>query len=398
MNTAKTSSASGSAAVAFAPESEQKPEREAERPTSAAESPPEGLRHRLRKPLMILGPAVVVIVGAFLYITGGRYQSTNDAYVRAAQVAISSNVSGRVIELAVHDNQQVAKGDLLFRLDDRPFRIAVDEAQAQLASSRLAVQSLKANYRQRQADLRSAQTTFEYSQREFERQKRLLAPGIASQAQVDKALNTLNAAQQSVSAARETITAVLASLGGNPDIPVDQHPSVQQAQAQLDRTKLNLSYTTVSAPAEGIVTKVEQLQVGDYINASTPTFALVSTSNVWVEANFKEVQLGYMRAGQTAQVDIDAYPDKTLTAKVVSVSPGTGTEFSMLPAENATGNWVKVVQRLPVRLEIESVDKLALRSGLSASVQVDTRHRRGLFGLRSEDMDKPILTAETAPK
>jgi membrane fusion protein (multidrug efflux system) len=301
-----------------------------------------------------------------------------------------------VTELAVHDNQQVAKGDLLFRLDDRPFRIAVDEAQAHLASARLQVESTKATYRQRLADLRSAQTTADYQQREYERQKRLLGPGISSQSQVDKALLARDAANQNVTAAKEQITSVLASLGGNVDLPVDQHPFVQQAQSQLDRAKLNLSYTTVRAPTDGIVTKVEQLQVGDYINASTPTFALVSTRDVWVEANFKEVQLGHMRAGQMADVNIDAYPDQTFHAKVTSVSPGTGTEFSMLPAENATGNWVKVVQRLPVRLEIESTNmtKLAMRSGLSANVEVDTRHRRGLFGLRSEEMDTPRV--ETA--
>jgi membrane fusion protein (multidrug efflux system) len=396
MNEANKRSARETIAIARAPESPRDPANEPAANTAQPTEQPESLRQRLRKPLMIAGPAIVAIVAGYLYITGGRFEDTNDAYVRAAQVSISSNVSGRVVDLAVRDNQQVAKGDLLYRLDERPFKIAVDEAQAQLATARLQVDSTKATYRQRQADLRSAQTTLDYQQREYDRQKRLLVPGIASQAQVDKALLSRDAAQQNVTAARETITSVLASLGGNPDIPIDQHPSVQQAQAQLDRAKLNLSYTTVTAPTDGIVTKVEQLQVGDYINASTPVFALVSTQNVWVEANFKEVQLAHMRAGQVAEVHIDAFPGKTFEAKVVSVSPGTGTEFSMLPAENATGNWVKVVQRLPVRLEIESRDKLALRSGLSANVEVDTRHRRGLFGLRSEEMD--VLTADANPQ
>jgi membrane fusion protein (multidrug efflux system) len=399
-DSARRAAARDSVAVARAPQSQQEPANEAAPQVDARQ--PDSLRQRLRKPLMIAGPAIVALVAGYFYVTGGRFQSTNDAYVRAAQVSISSNVSGRVIDLAVRDNQQVAKGELLYRLDDRPFKIAVDEAQAQLASARLQVESLKATYRQRQADLRSAQNTLDYQQREYERQKRLLIPGIASQSQVDKALLSRNAAQQNVTAAKETIASVLASIGGNPDIPVDQHPSVKQAQAQLDRAKLNLSYTTVQAPIDGIVTKVEQLQVGDYINASTPVFALVSTKNVWVEANFKEVQLGHMRAGQTADVNIDAYPDKTFHARVVSVSPGTGTEFSMLPAENATGNWVKVVQRLPVRLEIDSSDYAAmrpgsLRSGLSANVEVDTRFRRGLFGLRSEEMDE-VLTADAQPK
>jgi membrane fusion protein (multidrug efflux system) len=183
---------------------------------------------------------------------------------------------------------------------------------------------------------------------------------------------------------------VLASLGGNPEIPVDEHPSVQRAQAELDRAKLNLSYAEVFAPADGIVTKVEQAQVGDYLNAAVPAFALVSSSNVWIEANFKEVQLTHLEPGQEAQITIDAYPAHDLKAKVVSVSPGTGAEFSLLPAENASGNWVKVVQRLPVRLELEAPPDVPLRAGLSAQVEVDTRHQRSLFGLRAESLDEKV--------
>lgn len=348
------------------------------------------LSERLRLPLMIAGPLLVVAVAVFFYVTGGRYESTDDAYVRAAQISISSNVPGRVSEIAVRDNQQVRKGDLLYRLDDRPFRIAVEEAQARLDTARLQVSSLKANYRQRQADQRSAQTTFDYQSREYDRQKGLLEPGISSQAQVEKVQVARDAARQQLEASREQITAVLASLGGNPNISPDLHPSVQQAQAELDRCKLNLSYAEVFAPADGIVTKVEQLQVGDYLNAAVSAFALISTSNVWIEANFKEVQLAHLEPGQLAQVNIDAYPGRELTATVASVSPGTGAEFSLLPAENASGNWVKVVQRLPVRLELEATADVPLRAGLSVNVVVDTRRRRTLFGLRSATLDEKV--------
>jgi membrane fusion protein (multidrug efflux system) len=338
-------------------------------------------RERWRLPLMILGPAVVIIGGAYFYLTGGRYESTDDAYVQSARVAISSNVAGRVLELPVHDNQAVKKGDVLFRLDDAPFRIAVEEAEAQLATARLQIDSMKATYRQRQSDLKAAEDTLAFQQHEFERQQRLLASGIASQLQVDRAQHALDDARTAVSGAQQQINAVAASLGGNPNIAVDRHPTVQQAQALLDRAKLNLSYTVVTAPSAGVVTRVEQLQVGTYITASEPVFALVSTGDIWIEANFKEDQLTHLRVGQLATVEVDSYPGKTFRARVASVSPGTGSQFSVLPPENATGNWVKVVQRLPVRIELEQPDPaLPLHAGLSATVSVDTQHQRHLFG------------------
>jgi membrane fusion protein (multidrug efflux system) len=330
---------------------------------------------------MILGPAVVAAVAGYVYLTGGRYEATDDAYVKAARLAISANVAGRVHEVDVHDNEAVRKGEVLFRLDDAPFRIAVDAARAKLAAARLQVEALKANYRQRLSELKSAQDTLGYQEREYERQRRLLASEIASQAQVDRALHALEDARAQVAATRQRIGAVLASLGGNPNIAPERHPLVEEAQAELDRAKLNLSYTVVSAPSDGIVTRVEQLQVGSYISASEPVFALVSTGDVWIEANFKEDQLAHMRVGEAASVHVDSYPDKTFKARVASLSPGTGSQFSALPPENATGNWVKVVQRLPVRVELERPDPAyPLRAGLSADVSVDTGHRRRLFG------------------
>lgn len=356
-------------------------------------SPPRRLRERLRAPLMIGVPVIAAAGALYYYLTAGRYQSTDDAYVRAAQVSISSNVSGRVSQIEVGDNQRVHRGEVLFRLDQRPFRIAVEEAYARLASARLQVESLKATYRQRLADLKAAQSALEYQRREYDRQMRLLQHGITSQSQADRALLARNEAQQNVAAVEQQITATLASLGGDPNIPVERHPSVEQAQAELDRALLNLSYTTISAPIDGIVTRVEQLQVGDYINAATPAFALVSTHDVWIEANFKEVQLARMRAGQSASVRIDRFPDRKFTARVASLSPSTGSQFSLLPAENATGNWVKVVQRVPVRLQLLDLDPaLLLQSGLSASVTVDTDSR----AKANPDGRAPRLAARTA--
>jgi membrane fusion protein (multidrug efflux system) len=331
-------------------------------------------RRRFRLPLMIAGPAAVLAAGIYLYVTGGWYESTDDAYVQTARVAISTNVAGRVRELAVRDNQPVRKHEVLFRLDEEPFRIAVEEARAQLASVRLQIDTLKANYRQRMAEVKSAQETLAFQQHEFERQQRLVASGISSQLQLDRSRHALDDARSQLAADQQQIGAAVASLGGDPNIAPERHPLVQQAQAALDRAALNLSYTVIYAPGDGVVTRVDNLQVGSYIAASAPVFALVLNDDVWVEANFKENQLARMRVGQPVRVEIDSYPGRTFEGRVASLSPGTGSQFSVLPAENATGNWVKVVQRLPVRVELLQRDAAhPLQSGLSATVRVDTR-------------------------
>ena len=341
------------------------------------------LRQRLRLPLMVLGPAIVLLGGAYWYLTTGRYVSTDDAYVDAARVAISNEVSGRVAEIDVHDNQRVKANQVLFTLDQRPFRIAVEEAKAQLAAVRLQIQSMKATYQQKKADAAATEATLMYQQRELERQQRLLASGTASQAQYDQTNHSYKIAREQLASKEQDVASTLASIGGDPNIPVDLHPMVQHAQAALDRAELNLSYTVVRAPEDGVVTKVDQLQVGDWVQgvntgaAPTALFSLVSSKRLWVTANFKETELTHMRPGQIATIEIDTYPGTVFPAKVESLSPGTGLTFSLLPAENATGNWVKVVQRLPVRLSLDELDPShPLAAGLSATVEVDTRYRR----------------------
>ena len=334
-------------------------------------------RHRLA--LMVGGPLLLAVAGGALYLTGGRYVSTDDAYIQAGRVAVSANIAGQVTEVDVHDNEPVKKGAVLFRLDQRPLQIAVEDAKAKLQGSMLDIQALKAEYQQRVADLTAARDTLAYRQREMERQRKLAAAGISSQAQLDQARNAMQSATQGVESAQQVINSVLAKLGGNADLPVAQAPSVQAAQAMLDRADLNLSYGTVSASIDGIVTKVEQLQVGDYINAAAPVFTLVSTRNVYIEGNFKETDLAYMKPGQKATFRIDAYPGHVFSGRVASTSPGTGSSFSLLPPENASGNWVKVVQRVPVRISIDRDDSaIPLNPGLSVTVTVDTEHRRSL--------------------
>jgi membrane fusion protein, multidrug efflux system len=360
------------------------------------ETPPNRWQ-RARLPLLVAGPVVVLALAAYFYISGGRYEKTDDAYVMAARTAISANVSGRVVELAVHDNQAVQRGDVLYRLDDAPYRIYEQEAEAQLATATLQIQSLKATYMQRQADLASAQDTLAFQQSELDRQRKLIAGGIASQAQVDRATHAFDEARSRLASVQHEITGAIAQLGGDPDIEPSKHPAVMQAKAALDRARLNLSYTTVTAPSDGVVTRVEQLQVGSYVAASTPVFALVSMHDVWLEANFKEDQLGHMRPGQTANIRIDSYPGRTFKGRIASVSPGTGSQFSMLPAENATGNWVKVVQRLPVRVELQDLDpQYPLHAGLSAVVNVDTRYQRHIFGTNEQLTDESAAATGAA--
>ena len=332
---------------------------------------------RHRRLMLILGPTVLILFVIYFYLTGGRYISTDDAYIQSARTDISSNISGRVTQVLVHNNQKVHRGDVLFTLDDRDLKIAVQSAQAELENAKMQVKALKATYSQHQNNVQAAQDTAAYYLKEYNRQKDLAAQGISSQAQLDQARHAYINAKQQIAIQQDERANILASLNGQANLSPDTHPSVLKAQAALDQAKLNLSYATIKAPVDGVVTKVDQLQAGNYINAAKPAFALMS-KEIWVEANFKETELTHMRPGQEASIEIDTYPGHEFHGKVLSLSPGTGSSFSILPPENATGNWVKVVQRLPVRISIDNADveKFALHAGLSALVKVDTHHSR----------------------
>ena len=337
-------------------------------------------RQRIRLPLLIAAPVVALILGVFVYLHGGRYESTDNANFQSGLGAVAANVSGPVVAVEVHDNQPVKAGQVLFRIDPAPYQAAVDEADAALADARTQVSALQANYAQGQAELKTAQDQLAYAEREAARQKALLAEGISSQAQYDQAALAAQTAAQGIETSRQKNASVAATLSGRVSGPIEAQPAVKRAQAALDRARLNLSYTVVRARQDGIVTKVDQLQVGDYVSASRPVFTLAGT-RIWVEANFKENQLDHMRVGQPATIKVDAFPDLKLTGRVASFSPGTGNSFALLPPENATGNWVKVVQRLPIELEIDKLPAdVPLHAGLSVTVTVDTGHRRHLFG------------------
>jgi membrane fusion protein (multidrug efflux system) len=337
-------------------------------------------RRALRTTLLVLGPVVAVIAALFFYLHGGRYEETDNAYFQSGLVAVSANVSGPVVSVEVHDNQQVKAGQVLFRIDPAPYQAAVDEAAAALATANTQVAALRANFAQGQADVQSARDKLAYATREAARQKELLAEGISSQAQYDLAVLARQNAAQAIQSNQQQAQSVAASLSGHVAAPSASQPAVKRAQAALERAQLNLGYTVVRAAQDGIVTKVNQLQVGSYVTAAKPVFTLAGV-RIWVEANFKENQLSYMRVGQPAEFSVDAFPDLKLTGHLTSFSPGTGNSFALLPAENATGNWVKVVQRLPVELSIDNLPKdIPLHAGLSVNVTVDTGHVRHLFG------------------
>ena len=347
-------------------------------PVSVAQPPRQarsGLS-RWRWPLMLGGPLLILVIAAYFVLTSGRSQSTDDSYVEAARVPVSASIGGRVIELDVRENQPVKAGQVLFRLDTRDYTASAQQAAAQVSSAKLQVQALQAAYKQQQAALKTAQDTATFDDHEAARQQALMQAGVASRDQYETAVHNATVAHQDVLTAEQQLAHALADLGGANATPAS-NPAVLQAQAAYDRAKLNVSYGVVVAAQDGVVTRVEQLQVGSYVNASQTLFWLVA-GNPWVEANFKEDQLAKMRVGQPAKIHVDACPGADFDGHVWTFSPGAGQAFSPLPAQNATGNWVKVVQRLPVEVAFNKPPPdVCGAAGLSATVTVDVRSGSG---------------------
>jgi membrane fusion protein (multidrug efflux system) len=336
-------------------------------------------KSRLR-PLMFALLPLALIIGAYWYITGGQVVSMDDAYVEADKVGVSTDVPGIVAEVGVTENQHVQAGQILYRLDDLQLRLALARAEAQVGTVRDALNALKANYRDMQSQIEQAQNDIGYFDTEFHRQQDLLAAHVASQSTFDTARRGLQNAQQKLASLNQQLGAIAANLDDDPTGAVEKMPRYLDAVAQRDEAARQLAHTVVKAPFAGIVTNVPSIAPGKYLQASMTAFYLVAADHVWVVANPKETELTYVRTGQSASVTVDTYPDTQWSGSVESISPAAAQEFSLLPAQNTSGNWVKVVQRIPVRVRIDTNDKglPPLRPGMSVEVDVDTGHSRGL--------------------
>src|SRR3984893_15985361 len=311
-------------------------------------------------------------------LTGGGLMSTDHAYVQADMVGLSTDVSGIVREVSVHDNQKVAKGDVLFKLDDLQFRLALDRAEAQIGNTRNDLRALQTNYRNLQAQVEQAQKDVDFNMVNFQRQEQLIANNFTPKATFDAARNTLQGSQQKLASLNAQLAGIATNLHGNPDAPIEDHPRYKDALAARDEAARQLAHTIVCAPFAGIVTNVPSLQPGQYLAAAATAFNIVSTDHVWVQASPKETELTYVKPGQKATVEVDSYPGQQWTGTVESISPASASSFSLLPAENTSGNWVKVVQRIPMRILVNNVPgKPPLRVGMSVEVNVDTGHARG---------------------
>lgn len=331
--------------------------------------------------LMVVLPIILILLGLWYWAHSTRYQSTDNAYVYANQVSVTPQVTGRVIAVPVAQNQAVTPGQVLLEIDPAPFQLALDQANANLKTVSDQIRAQQQTLRAAQAELQGAQANVAYMQRDVQRKTNLVEKDVVPAARLDDLKTNLIMAQQKTVALRAQIAQIQASLGGNANQPIDQQPAYQQALAARDKAALQLSYTTIKASAAGVVTQVN-VKPGDVVTSGRPVFALVMSGERWVDANFKETQLTHVHVGQKAEITVDTYPHHEWQGTVVSIAPGTGSVFSVLPPQNATGNWVKVVQRIPVRILIDtSADGPDLRAGMSAEVTIDT-HYSLFFGSR----------------
>jgi membrane fusion protein (multidrug efflux system) len=328
----------------------------------------------------------VALGSGYFWLTGGRYVSTDDAYVRAAKLMVSTDVSGIVSDVAVKEGQTVKAGDVLFRIDPRQYQIALDNAKASLAETAMNLEAAKVDYQRMLSDIASQQATVENDQAIFARYSALVKDSAAlSRAQYDQGRFTLEADQRKLDSLKQQAQVALAKLGGKADFAVETHPQYLQAKATVDEAQRQYDHAVVRAPFGGVVTEVDSLQPGLYLVAATAALTnqgavgLVSNEKTWIDANLKETDLTHVKPGDEVDVTVDAYPDRSWKGKVESIAPASGSEFSILPAQNASGNWVKVVQRVPVRVVVESkADDPPLRSGMSVVVDIDTGHSRKL--------------------
>jgi len=345
----------------------------------AARPAPLRRRRALRWTLLVVVPLVALVVGAVVWLLGGRYVETDNAFVKADKVPVSAEVPGAVVEVLVHENQTVQAGQPLFRLDPAPFRVVVSKDEAKLGEVRTELAAMKASYREKQAQIALARTRLAFARKEQARQADLAARNFISASKLDDARKSVDIAQQELQAQQQDLQRIAAALGGSVDLPLESHPSYRAALAELAQARLDLSRVEVRASLDGTISHLPK--PGQFVGAGATAASLVADARPWVEANFPEKDLTYVHPGQPVEVRIDTYPDRTWSGVVESLSPATGSEFSILPPQNASGNWVKVAQRVPLRVRLDAQSGAPrLRAGMSATVRVDTGHRRSLLG------------------
>jgi len=342
-----------------------------------------GLRRYRRFLLLVVLPAVAAIGGLVFYVNGGRYVGTDDAYVGAQKVLVTPEISGKIDKVVVKEGQHVNQGDVLFEIDPVPFRLAADEAKAALAQAHSTYDNLVANIKIYGDMLDLAQQSIDLKQRDVTRKQQLVKNSYGSQLDLDNAANAMVTAGAQAQFIKQQLSNAKTQLLGNPDLPLEQFPPYAQAKAKLDDAERNLNHTVLRAPMPGIATQVDQIQLGRFVAAGTPVFSIIDVAHPWVDANPKESDFTYVAVGQPVTLDVDAFPDHVFKGYVGSLSPGTGAQFAILPPQNATGNFVKVVQRVPVRIYFDENDPFVkkLKAGMSVYATIDTGHKRTLAGL-----------------
>ncbi|MDA9422865.1 MULTISPECIES: HlyD family secretion protein [Bradyrhizobium] len=342
-----------------------------------------GLRRYRRFLLLIVLPVLAAIGGLTFYLNGGRYVGTDDAYVGAQKVLVTPDISGKIQKVVVKEGQVVKRGDELFEIDPVPFRLAVDEARAQLMQAQTTYDNLRANIKIYGDMLNLAQQGVELKQRDVERKQALVKNNYGSQLDLDNAANALVTSGSVAQYVRQQLSTAKTQLLGDPDLPLEKFPAYAEARAKLDNAERNLDHTVVRASMGGVATQVEQIQLGRYVAAGTPVFSIIDVAHPWVDANPKESDLTYVTEGQPVTLEVDAFPNHVFKGRIGSLSPGTGAQFAILPPQNATGNFVKVVQRVPIRIYFDETDKYVrkLKAGMSVYATIDTGHKRSLAGL-----------------
>lgn len=332
--------------------------------------PKKGKRRKLL--LMISLPLVVLLIAGYFWLTAGRFVSTDNAYLQQDKVSVSSDVAGRIVEVAVHENQHVNAGDLLFRVDPDPYRIAVQQANAAIANAQVQMTTLEATYQGTGADIQAARDQILSAKQDYDRQAALMKRGFTTRARLQQSEHALEQARAALANAQANAAEAKAKLATGSAVP-GVSPAIAAARTQREKAALDLGRTSVFAPVSGTISQSDRLQVGQMMMTGLPAVSIVVNGRSWVEANFKETDLNHMRVGQPAEISFDAYKGLKLKGHVQSIGAGTGSEFSVLPAQNATGNWVKVTQRVPVRIAIDEKSPRPLIAGLSADVTVDVR-------------------------